>query len=733
MRLLLHACLSVATIVALACPCSAQDDERPDYKSKPLAKWIEALNDEDGVRRLEARFALGPAGPYAKAAVAALLEALKAEKPPRPDAAAEVLAEYGPPVVPTLLQAIEAPEIQVRTCAAVALGYVRPKSIKAIPALIKAVKDSDPEVRGAAIGSLGHLGRTAREAIPCLVESLQDKESQNRVYAAAAIGAMGHMAKTAVPALIPVLKDKNVRVRELAASALGKIGPDAKESVPALIELLQDTASSEAHSDVVWALAAIGPDAKDAVPALIAALNVQSDLVRRGAAFALGEIGPATKAAVPALSESVKNQKNAETHEAIQAIGKIGPDAKEAVPILIEALEIREPTVLRIAAAEALGNIGPGAKVAIPALTGIVTNQMAYNDARQAAAMAVIKIDPKLATEKGMGTAYLSVRLGKVPDIKLEPRAGVREHQAKQIKSLIAALAEVKDRHFGISATYAGHAFAPLADKNPWQAGRLTNEWTSADAAFRSLVEIGPKALPFLLERIGDKTLTRFKLDPRTGLSIGFSTDLQGNYLNSLERRILSKPWEKEVHEYDHYTTHELKVGDVCFAAIGQIVGRRYFAVRYGQWGSVTINSPVESKQLRDRVRELWSSKDPAKTLIDSLLLDYATEGIFNGKSLDGWHEGSHFQIQAAIRLLYYFPKEAVLLIVARLRSFDVRRIDDINEWMKCEVKNGVRTIDFIQAVSWCQLPAIQEALADIAKRTDDPHIKAAATVGKKP
>jgi hypothetical protein len=519
----------------------------------------------------------------------------------------------------------------------------------------------------------------------------------------------------------------------LAASALGKIGPDAKESVPALIELLQDNASLDAHSDVVWALAAIGPDAKDAVPALIAALNARSGLVRRGAAFALGEIGPAAKAAVPALSESVKNQKNPETHDAIQAIGKIGPDAKEAVPILIEALKIRQATVVwvRTAAAEALGNIGPAANVAIPALTGIVTDQLAYNDARHAAAMAVIKIDPKLATEKGMETAYLSVRLGKVPDIKLEPRAGVSEQQAKQIKSLIAALSEVKDRHFGISAIYAGHAFAPLADKNPWQAGRLTNEWTSADAAFRSLVEIGPNALPFLLERIEDITPTRFKLDPRTGFSVGFSTDLQGNYLNSLERRILSKPWAKEVREYDHYIPHVVKVGDICFAALGQIVGRRYFAVRYGQWRSVTINSPVESKQLRDRVRELWSSKDPAKTLLESLLLDYATEGIFNGKSLDGWGDGSDFQIQAAVRLLYYFPKETTPMITARLQSFDVRDYENAHDWMRREVKNGVQTIDFIKAVSWCKLPAIQEALADIAKRTDDPHIKAAANIQK--
>jgi hypothetical protein len=75
----------------------------------------------------------------------------------------------------------------------------------------------------------------------------------------------------------------------------------------------------------------------------------------------------------------------------------------------------------------------------------------------------------------------------------------------------------------------------------------------------------------------------------------------------------------------------------------------------------------VESKELRERVCALWSSKDPAKKLLDSLLLDYATEGRFNGKSLDGWDEESNYQIEAAVRLLYYFPKETAPLIAARL------------------------------------------------------------------
>jgi hypothetical protein len=47
-------------------------------------------------------------------------------------------------------------------------------------------------------------------------------------------------------------------------------------------------------------------------------------------------------------------------------------------------------------------------------------------------------------------------------------------------------------------------------------------------------------------------------------------------------------------------------------------------------------------------------------------------------------------------------------------------------------VKNGVITDDFIKAVAWCEAPDIREALADIARRTDDPAIKKVLSAGTK-
>jgi hypothetical protein len=103
----------------------------------------------------------------------------------------------------------------------------------------------------------------------------------------------------------------------------------------------------------------------------------------------------------------------------------------------------------------------------------------------------------------------------------------------------------------------------------------------------------------------------------------------------------------------------------------------------------------------------------------------------YSGKSLDGWGLGSNYQIEAGMRLLYYFPREAAPLIAARLQALDIKNAKG-TDWEKREVKNGVRTVEFIKAVSWCKEPSIQEALAGIKKRTDDESIKEALSPSEK-
>jgi hypothetical protein len=161
-------------------------------------------------------------------------------------------------------------------------------------------------------------------------------------------------------------------------------------------------------------------------------------------------------------------------------------------------------------------------------------------------------------------------------------------------------------------------------------------------------------------------------------------------------------------------------VGDVCFVVIGQIVGRSYEAVRYQPTACIVLNCPAHDPKLCAEVRAVWKSEDPRRKLFDSLRADYATEGVFNGKSLDGWDSGSDLQCGAALRLLFYFPKEAGRLVAGRLDKLDVRKDQELESSMRRCVANGVRADSFIKSVAWSQDPAVRAALVQVFKRAED-------------
>src|SRR5262245_10976097 len=56
----------------------------------------------------------------------------------------------------------------------------------------------------------------------------------------------------------------------------------------------------------------------------------------------------------------------------------------------------------------------------------------------------------------------LSVRLGKLPDLRIPPAEAITGAEAKRIKELIASLASLEKPDFGLSATLSGDSFAPI-------------------------------------------------------------------------------------------------------------------------------------------------------------------------------------------------------------------------------------------------------------------------------
>jgi hypothetical protein len=204
-----------------------------------------------------------------------------------------------------------------------------------------------------------------------------------------------------------------------------------------------------------------------------------------------------------------------------------------------------------------------------------------------------------------------------------------------------------------------GNAFAPIASSAHFDGGILTNHQIKTSDDVRALVAFGPKALPFLLTALDDNTPTKLTMHPmdRHFGGMYFSNELDGNPTNSVEQKAIAslpkRDWNGETMD-----SYSVKVGDVCFAIIGEIVGRNYLAVRYQMTAIVIINSPVHDSELAKQVRAIWASTNAAQSLLDSLLLDYSTGIISRGNALDRWQVGNGLQTSAAMRLLYYFPQE---------------------------------------------------------------------------
>ena len=135
-----------------------------------------------------------------------------------------------------VVEALSAPDPEVRSAAAWALTQVGPKGSSAVPGLVRALSDSDVRVRLLAAVALKGMGAAAARSVPDLVGALKDRSDNVRAKAAEALGAMGAASRAAVPALADMLMAKNATwlVLTSVATALGNIGSDAKAALPAL-------------------------------------------------------------------------------------------------------------------------------------------------------------------------------------------------------------------------------------------------------------------------------------------------------------------------------------------------------------------------------------------------------------------------------------------------------------------------------------------------------------------
>ncbi|WP_394792779.1 hypothetical protein [Armatimonas sp.] len=315
-----------------------------------------------------------------------------------------------------------------------------------------------------------------------------------------------------------------------------------------------------------------------------------------------------------------------------------------------------------------------------------------------------------------------SLKRGKLPTIRLGSQPPITDAQAGQIRGLIAQLAAINKPYFGLSGTLSGSGFAPLEGQESSGAFLLTNHALSVPESLKTLVALGAKALPFLLEALDNPTPTQLTIKAHPSGGMFYEMSLHHNPVNSAEQGISqSQLTQARAALGKDIPSYTVTVGDVCFVILGQIVGREYQAIRYQPTLCIVVNSPVHDPALCATVRSIWRSDNPMQKLFNSLCEDYASVGVYDKKSLDDWDAADALICGAALRLLYYFPQEATALLVKRLDDLKAGKDRDVDAYIRrCIANGGVRSENLLKALTWSKSPAVRAAITRVFRRTNN-------------
>ena len=263
------------------------------------------------------------------------------------------------------------------------------------------------------------------------------------------------------------------------------------------------------------------------------------------------------------------------------------------------------------------------------------------------------------------------LELKRLPTVATPQETPPTGDETRQIEALVAEMPNLSVGEEALNACFEGvpwdwSIFDYINDGKAMAGGREL-KWARPIV---ELVKLGPKAIGVLLKHLDDRTPTRITLKLIGGIigAANLNPVLDVNTADPIE-----KPhqrdfdiWMLPLDASDGIETYRVRVGDVCFVTLGQIVGRYYFTVRYVPTGCLIISSPVECPKLAKAVREIWTTEAFTRRLLESLIRSYCTQPVKQGikpdEASDARYAAERFNAAAARRLLYYFPDQAKAL-----------------------------------------------------------------------
>lgn len=243
-------------------------------------------------------------------------------------------------------------------------------------------------------------------------------------------------------------------------------------------------------------------------------------------------------------------------------------------------------------------------------------------------------------------------------DLLWNPLTG--DYSKRLVDQVIDDLTQIDSQSSGINSAAVYEGF--IADNTPgsFQMGVLGPPPPKVPPQMSELVRRGPPELPELIKHLDDRRATKLEVGNKApGNQIGVDAFMFMYFSDEYDSRVPhwfdEEEWKRGPRPMEKaFTgTYTVKVADVCYVLIGQIVNRQLLAVRYQPSGGLIVNSPIEVPSLAERVRNDWGNAD-AETLRQSLLEDI--RATHQPKRISRADNTPRFVNPALARLRFYFP-----------------------------------------------------------------------------
>jgi len=230
------------------------------------------------------------------------------------------------------------------------------------------------------------------------------------------------------------------------------------------------------------------------------------------------------------------------------------------------------------------------------------------------------------------------------------------------VSQLIDDLTIIDSQSPGINSSGIYEGFIAEDAFGSFHGGVLGVATPRVSPQMRELVRRGPAALPELIKHLDDTRPTKVEVGNKGGMQVGVDVFAFSYFSNEYDPRLHHWFSEKEIKSgraltdlmaKDFTGRYTVKVGDVCYVLIGQIVNRHLFAVRYQPSAGLVVNSPIEAPALAEKVKSDWGTVD-ADMLKASLLEDIRTTN--RPKEISDAANADRFVNPAMQRLRFYFP-----------------------------------------------------------------------------